>query len=378
MFRQRAPAGHHSQIESHQLRMRLIPFLQTQLYRSHYILRKHFVEKPVGSGHDDVSVAHELPREFPGVNASANPVLHLNGVALIRYEVGIPPRGFYMLSLEKTQIPESAMPIEKRKIRRFICKHDPVMSMITGSFYLPKENDSKPLGEDAHFILQEANAIGVADGVGGWFRKGIDSGEYSRELMRNTVAAIKHRRRKGAVDPKCVLHEAFLKTEAKGSSTACVITLDGRTLRAVNVGDSGFLVIRGGKIVYTSPTQQRKFNHPYQLGKTSRCDTPDVAEEIAVAVEIGDVIVAATDGLFDNMFPDDIEQVVRLCLEEDHNEPELVAWTLAKVARQNSLDITCTPFEAAASEAGFVHFGGKYDDVTVVVAYVVPAIGVLL
>lgn len=263
---------------------------------------------------------------------------------------------------------------EKRKFRRFVCKHDPVMSMITGSFSLPKEDNSKPLGEDAHFILEEANAIGVADGVGGWSKRGIDSGEYSRELMRNVVAAIKNRRRRGAVDPKCVLREAFLKTEAKGSSTACIITLAGRTLRAVNVGDSGFLVIRKGKIVYSSPTQQRKFNHPYQLGKTSRCDTPDVAEEITVAVESDDVIIAGTDGLFDNVFPKEIEGVVTLCLENYENEPELVAYALAKVARQKSLDKnSCTPFETAAKEAGVQHFGGKYDDVTVAVACVVPA-----
>ncbi|XP_075515963.1 putative protein phosphatase 2C 55 [Primulina tabacum] len=261
---------------------------------------------------------------------------------------------------------------EKRKFRRFVCKHDPMMSMIAGSFCLPKENNSKPLGEDAHFILEEANAIGVADGVGGWSKRGIDSGEYSRELMRNVITAIKNRRRRGAVDPKCVLNEAFLKTQAKGSSTACILTLAGRTLRAVNVGDSGFLVIRGGKIVYSSPTQQRKFNHPYQLGKSSRCDTPDVAEEITMTVESHDVIIAATDGLFDNVFAEDIEEVARLCLE---NEPELVAWALAKVARHKSLDKnSCTPFEIAAQEAGVQHFGGKYDDVTVAVAYVVPAV----
>ncbi|XP_073132216.1 probable protein phosphatase 2C 55 [Henckelia pumila] len=265
--------------------------------------------------------------------------------------------------------------MKERKIKRFVCKHDPVMSMVAGSFCLPKEDDSKPLGEDSHFILESANAIGVADGVGGWSRRGIDAGDYSRELMRNVVAAIKNRRRKGPVeDLKSVLTEAFSNTEAKGSSTACILTLSGRTLRAVNVGDSGFVVIRGGKIVYRSATQQRKFNHPYQLGKASRCDTPDVAEEMAVEVESDDLIVAGTDGLFDNMFPGEIEEVVRVCVEaEEQNEPESVAWSLAKIARQISFDGNkCTPFTVAAHEAGLKHFGGKYDDVTVVVAYVIP------
>ena len=36
-----------------------------------------------------------------------------------------------------------------------------------------------------------------------------------------------------------------------------------------NVGDGGFVLIRGGKIVYKSPVQEHKFNCPYQLGNTA-------------------------------------------------------------------------------------------------------------
>ncbi|XP_073153379.1 probable protein phosphatase 2C 55 [Henckelia pumila] len=253
------------------------------------------------------------------------------------------------------------------------CEHDPVLLMVAGSSYLPKQNHSKPLGEDAHFILQEAKSMGVADGVGGWSTRGIDAGEYSRELMHNVVEAIINRST-GGVGPKSVLEEAFSKTEAEGSSTACILTLDGRTLRAANVGDSGFLVMRGGKIAYTSPTQHHRFNSPYQLGKTSRCDTPGVAEEIAVPVQTYDVIIAGTDGLFDNVFPEDIEDVVNRFLTEDLNHPDLVAWALAEVARHISLfQHVCTPFQAAACRTGLKYRGGKYDDVTVVIAYVVPA-----
>ena len=47
-------------------------------------------------------------------------------------------------------------------------------------------------------------------------------------------------------------------------------------LHTVNVGDSGFVLIRSGKIVYQSPVQQRRFNCPYQLGKTR--DNPSIAQ----------------------------------------------------------------------------------------------------
>ncbi|KAK6791319.1 hypothetical protein RDI58_010400 [Solanum bulbocastanum] len=43
--------------------------------------------------------------------------------------------------------------------------------MVAGSFYIPKSNKA-PLGEDAHFICIEEEAIGVADGIGGWAQKG--------------------------------------------------------------------------------------------------------------------------------------------------------------------------------------------------------------
>jgi protein phosphatase PTC7 len=46
------------------------------------------------------------------------------------------------------------------------------------------------LGEDAHFICQERQTFGVADGVGGWAMKGIDSGIFARELMSNYLTAL--------------------------------------------------------------------------------------------------------------------------------------------------------------------------------------------
>ncbi|KAG8372041.1 hypothetical protein BUALT_Bualt12G0025400 [Buddleja alternifolia] len=245
------------------------------------------------------------------------------------------------------------------------------LMMIADSFYIPKHNISKPRGEDAHFLSHDSQVIGVSDGVGGWARKGIDAGEYARELMLNAAYALDDLDPDN-VDPKEVLIKAYLNTEAKGSATACIITLAGdNILRAANLGDSGFCVIRAGKTFYKSPVQQHRFNYPYQMGRS--CGTsPEEAEEIAVAVESGDVIIVGTDGLFDNVFPEDIEAAVELCLE-DEKSPEILAWTLARAALVKSLETTtASPFEVAAYEAGIEHFGGKYDDITVVVAFVSP------
>lgn len=243
------------------------------------------------------------------------------------------------------------------------------LTMIVGSFYIPK----KDRGEDAHFFCLKSQVIGVADGVGACARRGIDAGEYARQLMSNVAEAVKDSD-PSAVDPKSVLSAAFTRTVAPGASTACIISLAGNRLRAANIGDSGFAVIRGWKTVFRSPVQQCGFNTPCQLWMEKREPVEVAAEEMEVEVDCGDVVVAATDGLFDNMFPGELEEMVGSCFKEGM-PPAMVARELAAAARRISLRRSgVTPFAMAAREAGIAHLGGgKVDDITVVVAYVVPS-----
>ena len=66
----------------------------------------------------------------------------------------------------------------------------------------------------------------------------------------------------------------------QGSSTACVLALEGDTLHAANLGDSGFMVVRRNKVHYKSRSQQHQFNFPFQLGRGGRMpfDSPSMAE----------------------------------------------------------------------------------------------------
>jgi hypothetical protein len=100
------------------------------------------------------------------------------------------------------------------------------LKLLSGSCCLPHPDKEETGGEDAHFICVDEQAIGVADGVGGWADLGVDSGIYSRELMSNSVTAIKEEP-KGSIDPARVLEKAHSSTKAKGSSTACIIALTG-------------------------------------------------------------------------------------------------------------------------------------------------------
>ncbi|BFG31177.1 hypothetical protein CerSpe_174510 [Prunus speciosa] len=267
-------------------------------------------------------------------------------------------------------------PYQKRKLNS---RTDHQLHLICGSCYLPKENREKPLGEDAHFICHDAQTIGVADGVGGWARKGVDAGEYARGLMNHAkkTATDITRSSAAAVDPRKVLNEAYANNAGvQGSSTACILSLNKErgTLHAVNVGDSGFMVFRDNMCFFKSSTQQRSFNCPYQLGNCMGGDCPKAAEEFEVEeLRPGDIIVLGTDGLLDNIFASEIEEVI-VAYEVSGQDCEDLASYIANLALYNSLDkYNVSPFQMEARKAGREHVGGKIDDITVVVARVLAS-----
>ncbi|GMI91240.1 hypothetical protein like AT4G16580 [Hibiscus trionum] len=243
------------------------------------------------------------------------------------------------------------------------------LKLLSGSCYLPHPDKEDTGGEDAHFICVDEQAIGIADGVGGWADVGVDSGQYSRELMSNTVSAIKEEP-KGSIDPARVLEKAHSSTKAKGSSTACVIALTNQGLHAINLGDSGFMVIRDGCTIFRSPVQQHDFNFTYQLESGSNGDLPNTGQIFAVAVAPGDVIIAGTDGLFDNLYNNEITAVVVHAVRAGFG-PQVTAQKIAALARERAqARDRQTPFSTAAQDAGFRYYGGKLDDITVVVSYI--------
>lgn len=244
------------------------------------------------------------------------------------------------------------------------------LGLISGAWYMPHPDKEKTGGEDAYFICEDQGVIGVADGVGGWAEYGIDSGEYSRGLMSNAVSSIKEESSGGFIDPAKILEKAHSVTRFTGSCTACIIALTDQGIHAINLGDSGFLVIRDGSTVFRSHSQQYEFNFPYQLGSDTACEPPSSGEILKCSVQAGDVIVAGTDGLFDNLYNNEIVSIV-VHAKRVHLKPQEMAKNIATLARERAVDRNReTPFSTAAREAGFRYYGGKLDDITVVVSYV--------
>ena len=189
-----------------------------------------------------------------------------------------------------------------------------------------------------------------------------------------------------------------------GRSTACLVTLDGGeadvkpimgmshfekpiaapTLRAANLGDSGFMVLRrrkGGRlgIAFKSKPQTWSFNAPYQLGlhDGEELNTPADAEILECDLQLGDTIVVATDGLFDLLYPLEILELVtdgkrRYGDPRIDDYPAHIAKTLVETAIELSKSSSrlSPKVEALANEGYVARTREAQDDVTVVVAEV--------
>ena len=98
-----------------------------------------------------------------------------------------------------------------------------------------------------------------------------------------------------------------------------------------------------------------------------------VLQLYTVDLSAGDIIVAATDGLFDNVYSEESAVLVSE-LRKRGQDAEAAASGLAQFARTRAADPHhLSPFAHGATLAGWpnVH-GGKMDDITVLVAYVLP------
>lgn len=189
-------------------------------------------------------------------------------------------------------------------------------------------------GQDAYFISQHKNAqtsfaFGVADGVGGWADSGVDPADFSHAFCENMAAnyslkgskafSAQSLMQKGYDD---VLHDSSIKA---GGSTACVAIASPKgEVEVANLGDSGFLHIRTGAIRHASEAQIHAFNTPYQLavipeamrrrtqafGGTQLADMPRDSAVSRHSLKHGDVLVFATDGVWDNLSSSEVLRTV--------------------------------------------------------------------
>ncbi|XP_058075473.1 probable protein phosphatase 2C 1 isoform X7 [Magnolia sinica] len=150
------------------------------------------------------------------------------------------------------------------------------------------------------------------------------------------------------------------------------------TLKIANVGDCGLRVLRKGQVVFSTSPQEHSFDCPYQLSSEVVGQTYQDAMVCSVQLMEGDTIVMGSDGLFDNVFDNEIVSTISRFRDASEG-----AKALAELASNHSKDINFdSPYSLEARSRGFdvplwkkvvgmKLTGGKLDDITVIVGHVV-------
>ncbi|XP_028754228.1 probable protein phosphatase 2C 62 isoform X3 [Neltuma alba] len=240
--------------------------------------------------------------------------------------------------------------------------------LTSGVASLPHPSKALAGREDAYFIACK-NWLGVADGLGQWSFEGSSNGHYPRELMEKCENVVSNYQSISVVKPEEVLKRSAGETGCYGSSTALVAHFDGQTVHAANVGDTGFIILRNGAVFKKSTPTVHEFNFPLQIVRGD--DPSEIIEGYKVDLSEGDVIVTATDGLFDNLYEQEIAIIVSKSLQSGLKPQEIAEFLAMKAQEVGRSACTRSPFADAAQAAGYVGCtGGKLDHVTVIVSFV--------
>jgi len=245
------------------------------------------------------------------------------------------------------------------------------------SAYKLLADTKKEMGEDAMFSTNRA--FGVADGVGGWQSYGINPAEYAWmlcEILRSRSDKLTSNNcpLQLLIDSKRDLDQ----TGIHGGCTALVGVVEGHTLKVANLGDSRLVVFREEdgifSDIFSSAVQQHYFNCPYQFASDGG-DGPEKADVWQMELQKNDLIVSSTDGMWDNLFVEDVSKVI-------NEQPKLssgfldlshLSQLLARLAHKVARDPRAkTPFAQEAQRQRLRYTGGKMDDVTVICSQLIP------
>ncbi|KAL2854277.1 protein serine/threonine phosphatase 2C [Aspergillus pseudoustus] len=205
---------------------------------------------------------------------------------------------------------------------------------------LAKRKRRPDSGEDAFFVSKVGRsdsssnnsiAFAVADGVGGWAESRVDPADFSHALcgyMAETALAwdqpADQLRAKSLLQTGYDMVVADQSVPAGGSTASVGIGLEDGRVELANLGDSGSVLLRQAAVHHYSIPQTHGFNTPYQLsiipprmrqqasifGGAYLEDFPRDAITTTLNLHHGDVLILATDGVFDNLNNQDILKLV--------------------------------------------------------------------
>jgi len=218
-------------------------------------------------------------------------------------------------------------------------------------------------GEDALFV--SGKSFGVFDGVSG--AEKVDG----MPLYSNTLAQkLKSSVGKGGlsieeIKAKMLTAAEYADMSATGASTAVVASIgDDDILRVVNVGDSVCMIIRDGKIAARAKETVHYFDCPFQLSDDSP-DRPRNGSIMQTPLKKGDLIIAGSDGVFDNLSD---SLILEIAEKNSKGSISKLVQQISIESRKISKDPEAvTPYALVAKKNNYAAYsrgvGGKLDDI---------------
>jgi len=267
--------------------------------------------------------------------------------------------------------------------------------------------------KDADATLTSPMLLGVCDGVSQLEEYDMDPSELPHELLKTVEElAMTQLMPDTQVQPQdayrgpiSLLKEAYEATESLGSTTVLLAALDNSTrihgklhpmIAVLSIGDCELLMLRRAEgrtsplvAVFHTEMQRIDMNAqtPLQLARVDARIDEDFDESIAleviekgsavhcVSAYEGDIIVMGSDGVFDNLFLDEIAEIANEILRPPKNGvfQAVTPATLSQVAQrivQESHNKSGADHNGQMAETP-IGKGGKVDDTSVVVAEIV-------
>jgi len=198
---------------------------------------------------------------------------------------------------------------------------------------------------DADATLCSPMLIAIADGVSQIEEFGIDASELPNELLNaveelSVAQLLPGQETEEYAGPISIMRDAYESTESLGSTTILTAIMDNSTrihgklhpmIAVCSIGDCEILILRRveGTLQTVFHTEMQRIDgnaqSPLQLARVDETVDPDF--DPAIAIEViergsavhcvsafqGDIVVLGSDGVFDNLY---IDEILAICEEE--------------------------------------------------------------
>uniref|UniRef100_A0A6S8TDN2 Protein phosphatase n=1 Tax=Chaetoceros debilis TaxID=122233 RepID=A0A6S8TDN2_9STRA len=280
-----------------------------------------------------------------------------------------------LMSMASFQIPKATSDEQVQGEAAPNVETSPSLKMQMSSKVMPHPEKVSWGGEDALFV--SSRSFGVFDGVSG-AEKLAGVPLYSNTLAQQFKSEVKLDSPSLSIEEmksKLLSAARYADASATGASTALVASIgEDDILRTVNLGDCQLMVIRNQSIFARTRETTHYFECPYQLSENSP-DRPKDATILSTKLSSGDVILAGSDGVFDNLDDATVIEIATAKNSKGMISPSAVANKIISESRRISLDTQAeTPFAKVAKKNRLENYadglGGKVDDISCVVVSV--------